>query len=79
PFSVARQKTADHMVYSVQTSPHGFIRFEIDYSAIDAVRKERKDAFKMTHGVCLTYLPFVIGALTLALRQFPLVNSGVDG
>jgi len=67
------------MVYSAQTSPHGFISFEVDYSAIDAVRKERKDAFKTAHGVGLTYLPFVIRALVLALPQFPLVNSAVHG
>lgn len=79
PFSVARQKTAERMVYSAQTSPHGFISFEVDYGAIDAVRKERKDAFKTVYGASLTYLPFVIRALTLALRQFPLVNSTVDG
>ncbi|MGI6855033.1 dihydrolipoamide acetyltransferase family protein [Mesorhizobium sp. 1B3] len=79
PFTLARQKTAEHMVYSVHTSPHGFISSEVDYGAIDAVRKQRKDAFKTAYGVSLTYLPFVIRALTLAVRQFPLVNSAIDG
>ncbi len=79
PFSVARQKTAEHMVYSVQASPHGFISFEVNYGAIDIVRKKRKDAFKSEHGVSLTYLPFVLRALTIALRKFPFINSAVDG
>jgi pyruvate dehydrogenase E2 component (dihydrolipoamide acetyltransferase) len=79
PFSVARQKIAEHMVYSVQASPHGFISFEVDYGAIDKVRKKRNDGLKAEHGVSLTYLPFVLRALTVALRKFPLINSAVDG
>lgn len=79
PFSAMRQATARHMVHSVQTAPHGFISYEVDYGAIEAVRRERKEAFRTTHGIGLTYLPFVIRAAAIALRQFPLVNSAVDG
>jgi pyruvate dehydrogenase E2 component (dihydrolipoamide acetyltransferase) len=79
PFSIARQKTAEHMLYSVRTSPHGFISFEVDYGVIDTIRKKRKDAFKAEYGVGLTYLPFVLRALTVALRKFPLINAAVDG
>lgn len=79
PFSAIRQATARHMIHSVQTAPHGFISYEVDYGAIEAVRRERKEAFRTTHGIGLTYLPFVIRAAAIALRQFPLVNSAVDG
>ena len=79
PFSPMRQKTAEHMVHSVQVAPHGFISFEVDYGAIETVRSRRKESFRAEHGIGLTYLPFVLRALGLALRKFPLINSAVDG
>lgn len=79
PFSPMRHKTAEHMVHSVQVAPHGFISFEVDYGAIETVRSRRKESFRAEHGIGLTYLPFVLRALGLALRKFPLINSAVDG
>ena len=78
PLSAIRRRTGEHMVYSVQTTPHGFMAFEIDYSAIERVRLARKDAFKQEEGISLTYLPFMVSAVADALRAFPLINSSVS-
>lgn len=79
PFSPVRKQIAEHMMRSVQTSPHGFIAFEIDYTAIEQARSATQQTFKSREGFGLTYLPFVLFALAEALRAFPLVNSSVDG
>jgi pyruvate dehydrogenase E2 component (dihydrolipoamide acetyltransferase) len=79
PFSTMRRQIAEHMVRSVKTSPHGFIAFEIDYSAVEAARATAGAAFKAREGFGLTILPFVLFALAQAIRAFPLVNSSVDG
>jgi pyruvate dehydrogenase E2 component (dihydrolipoamide acetyltransferase) len=79
PFSTMRRQIAEHMVRSVKTSPHGFIAFEIDYSAVEAARATAGAAFRAREGFGLTVLSFVLFALAQAIRAFPLVNSSVDG
>jgi len=79
PFSPARRQIAEHMVRSTHTSPHGFIAFEVDYTAVETARAAVRLAFRKREGFSLTYLPFVMFALVRAVRAFPLVNSSVDG
>jgi 2-oxoglutarate dehydrogenase E2 component (dihydrolipoamide succinyltransferase)/2-oxoisovalerate dehydrogenase E2 component (dihydrolipoyl transacylase) len=65
PLSQMRKTIADRMLKSRQTSAHVSSFFEADFSAVAAFRKGRD----------LTYLPFVIRAVTKALRDVPMVNS----
>jgi 2-oxoglutarate dehydrogenase E2 component (dihydrolipoamide succinyltransferase)/2-oxoisovalerate dehydrogenase E2 component (dihydrolipoyl transacylase) len=65
PFTQMRRTIADRMVKSKQTSAHVTTYFEVDFSAIAAFREGRS----------LTYLPFVIRAVTRAIRDVPMVNS----
>jgi 2-oxoglutarate dehydrogenase E2 component (dihydrolipoamide succinyltransferase)/2-oxoisovalerate dehydrogenase E2 component (dihydrolipoyl transacylase) len=65
PFTQMRRTIADRMVKSKQTSAHVTTYFEVDFSAIAAFREGRG----------LTYLPFVIRAVTRAIRDVPMVNS----
>jgi pyruvate/2-oxoglutarate dehydrogenase complex dihydrolipoamide acyltransferase (E2) component len=53
------------MLKSKQTSAHVTTFFEADFSAIAKFREGRS----------LTYLPFVIRAVTRAIRDVPIVNS----
>src|SRR5262249_2437681 len=50
---------------------------EVDYEAIDRVRKVHQAAFKAEEGVSLTYLPFVARALVDALVDFPHVKASM--
>jgi 2-oxoglutarate dehydrogenase E2 component (dihydrolipoamide succinyltransferase) len=79
PFSPVRRQIAEHMVRSVHTSPHGFIAFEVDYTAVERARATVREPFRQREGFGLTYLPFVMFALAQAVRAFPLVNSSIEG
>ncbi len=73
--SVMRKSIAEHMVRSLQTSPHAWTLQEIDVTRLVRYREAEKDSFKARHGVSLTYLPFVAQVLCDALKQFPWLNS----
>ena len=79
PFSTIRQKTADRLAENWRTIPHVFQALEVDFTAIDKVRKSRKDAFKAKHGLSLTFLPFITRSVSIALREFPDINARTDG
>jgi 2-oxoglutarate dehydrogenase E2 component (dihydrolipoamide succinyltransferase) len=72
-----RRRTAEHMVRSKATSPHAFIANEVDFEAVERVRKGWGDRFRSEEGFRLTYLPFVARAAVEALRDFPLLNASV--
>jgi len=78
PFDRFRKVTAEHMVRSKATSPHVLQAIDADFTAVDAVRMGRKDAWKADTGYSLTYLPFVARAVCQALAEFPNINASVD-
>jgi 2-oxoglutarate dehydrogenase E2 component (dihydrolipoamide succinyltransferase) len=77
PLSVMRKKIAQHMVLSKQTSAHVTTVFEVDFTAIDKLRRQNKDAYA-ERGVKLTYLPFIVQAIVTGLREFPIINASMD-
>jgi pyruvate dehydrogenase E2 component (dihydrolipoamide acetyltransferase) len=79
PFNRIRKMTAEHMVMSKQTSPHVLTAIEVDYESVERVRRRHRDAFKAEEGFGLTYLPFIARALSGALREYPYLNSSVEG
>ena len=52
---------------------------DVDFTAVDAVRVEKKESWKNDKGYSLTYLPFVARAVCLALAEFPKLNASIDG
>lgn len=74
-----RKIIADHMVMSVQVSPHVTTVVEADVTNLVFWREKNKDAFLKKYGVKITYMPFFIEATAAALAEFPMVNSSVDG
>lgn len=79
PFDKIRKLTADHMVMSKQTSPHVLQAIEVEYTAVDLVRKSVGPAWKAENGYSLTYLPFITRAIALAITEFPKMNASVEG
>ncbi|MBX2849160.1 MAG: 2-oxo acid dehydrogenase subunit E2 [Acidiferrobacterales bacterium] len=79
PFDKIRKLTADHMVMSKQTSPHVLQAVEVEYTAVDLVRKSVGPAWKAANGYSLTYLPFIARAIALAITDFPKMNASVEG
>lgn len=78
PMDHMRKSIAAHMVNSVQTSPHVFAVSEADMTNLVRYREKNKDEFQKREGYKLTYMPFIVQACALALRDYPLVNSSVQ-
>ena len=79
PFDRIRRVTAEHMVHSKATSAHVMQAVEVDFSGVDRVRLPKRSDWRARQGFSLTYLPFIARATCLALRDYPNVNSSVDG
>lgn len=74
PMTSIRRAIAEHMVRSVQTSPHVTTVFEIDFSAVAAHRRANKDSYERD-GVRLTFTAYIVAATVQSLKAHPLVNS----
>ncbi len=78
PMSVMRKKIAEHMINSRRTSAHVHSVFEINFHAVDQVRKAKKAEYE-AQGAKLTYLSFIIKAAAEALKAVPIINASVSG
>ena len=74
-----RKMIADHMVHSVHTAPHVTSFVEADVTNLVLWRNKYKKEFENREGEKLTFTPIFIEAVAKALRDFPLVNSSIDG
>ena len=70
-----RKAIANAMVLSKTTIPHAAAMMEIDWTPVAKFRDSVRETFKAREGYELTYLPFAIKAVTIALRRHPLVNA----
>jgi 2-oxoglutarate dehydrogenase E2 component (dihydrolipoamide succinyltransferase) len=74
-----RKMIADHMVRSVQTSPHVTSFVEADVTNLVLWRNANKEGFQEKYGEKLTYTPLIAEAIVRAILDFPGVNASVDG
>ena len=74
-----RKMIADHMVRSVQTSPHVTSFVEADVTNLVLWRNANKQAFQEKYGEKLTFTPLIAEAIVKAIGEFPGVNASVDG
>ncbi|CAM3962231.1 dihydrolipoamide acetyltransferase family protein [Alkalicoccus chagannorensis] len=72
-----RKAISKAMVNSKHTAPHVTLMDEIDVSALVAHRKQFKPVAE-EKGIKLTYLPYVVKALTSAVREYPMLNTSLD-
>lgn len=72
-------KMAEHMVRSLQVSPHVQAISECDVTKIVDFREKNAERFEKHERFKLTYTPFFVDATVRALKEFPLVNSSVEG
>lgn len=72
-----RRAISKAMVNSKHTAPHVTLMDEIDVTDLVAHRKQFKAAAQ-EKGIKLTYLPYVVKALTSAIREYPILNASVD-
>jgi 2-oxoglutarate dehydrogenase E2 component (dihydrolipoamide succinyltransferase) len=74
-----RKLIADHMVMSKHTSPHVTSFVEVDVTNLVNWRNKVKDNYKKQYGENITFTPIFVEAVARAIRDFPMVNSSVDG
>jgi pyruvate dehydrogenase E2 component (dihydrolipoamide acetyltransferase) len=79
PMSKMRALISEHMVASRRTSAHVTSFIEIDFTRVAKIRAKKRAEFEAATGQKLTYMPFIIKAVTQGLQAFPVMNSSVAG
>lgn len=77
PISSVRKAIVTAMTLSKQIIPHTVLMDELDVSELVNLRNDQK-GFAAEAGIHLTYMPFIIKALTLTLKEFPIFNASFD-
>ena len=78
-FTAVRKRVAENMAKSWSVSPHVLQVVEADFSRVDHARKAHGAEWKRREGFSLTYLPFIVRAISIALGKFPKLNSSLQG
>lgn len=77
PIKGIRKTIGERMVLSLFTAPHVVSMDEADVTELVKLReKEKKMAEEK--GIKLTYLAFIVKAVTVALKQHPYLNASLD-
>jgi len=70
-----RRITAQRTRESLATSATAWSVTEVDYANVDVSRKALTAAWKARYGSSLTYLPYVLRSVSLALQAYPHLNA----
>lgn len=79
PMDNMRKAIAKNMQASKLTSPHVNSIDEVDMTNLVKFRESFKKQFEKEEGFSLTYTHFILYAIVQALKEFPIVNSSIDG
>ncbi|HOI47270.1 MAG TPA: dihydrolipoamide acetyltransferase family protein [Bacilli bacterium] len=77
PITKIRKTIVKNMVISKSVIPHTTVMDELDVTNLVNFRTEQKE-LALSKGVKLTYMPFIIKAVVLALKDYPVFNSSFD-
>lgn len=77
PLRGVRKKIAQKMQLSKQIIPHFTLMEEVNVSELVRLKSKLKPLAEK-RGVKVTYLPFVIKALIVTAREFPMFNATID-
>jgi 2-oxoglutarate dehydrogenase E2 component (dihydrolipoamide succinyltransferase) len=77
--STRRRRIAEHLLEAQHATAHLTTFNELDMTAVLQLRERLKDRVDKEHGVRLTFMPFFVKAVCLALKAYPKVNCQVDG
>jgi pyruvate dehydrogenase E2 component (dihydrolipoamide acetyltransferase) len=79
PMNSIRKVIAKRMVQSKFTAPHIYFFNDVDMEKLLTLREEILTEFEENEGVRISINDFLIKAVALTLREYPLVNSAVSG
>jgi len=74
-----RKRIAERLVDARQQTAMVTTFNEVDMGRVIALRRKYKDYYQQHHDVSLGYMPFFVKACVEALKEFPAVNSRIDG
>lgn len=77
PLKGIRKTIAENMNKSLQNAAHVTHTDWVDITNLAALKDKEKAAAE-DKGVKLTFLPFIVKAVVLALKEFPYLNSSLD-
>jgi 2-oxoglutarate dehydrogenase E2 component (dihydrolipoamide succinyltransferase) len=73
-----RRLTAEHMVLAKRVAPHVHSFIEIDFSAVDELRRANKARWA-EQNARVSFTAFVVWACSRVLREFPPINATISG
>ncbi len=73
-FNMMRKVIAERLTQSKQQIPHFYVTTSIDITDLMTRRKELKE-----EGINISVNVFIMKAVALALKEFPMLNSSTDG
>jgi pyruvate dehydrogenase E2 component (dihydrolipoamide acetyltransferase) len=74
-----RKVIAKRMAQSKSTAPHIYFFNDVDMEKLLALREEIVDDFEKNEGIRISINDFLIKAVALTLREYPVMNSMVSG
>ncbi len=79
PMDTTRKRIMEHMIKSRDTSVHVSSVTEVDMSKIYNFMKLNKKRFIEEEKIKFTYMTFISHAVVNAIKEYPLINSKIDG
>lgn len=77
PLSGPLRAMAEHMALSARTAARVTTMAEVDMTEMVRLRHALKDPFQKSHGLSLTFVPFVMKAIGEGVREFPILNASL--
>lgn len=77
PLKGIRKKIAEHMVKSVSTIPHVTHVDELEMDRLKEFKNQLKE-YSGDKDIKLTFLPFFVKAIVIALKEFKTLNASID-
>jgi 2-oxoglutarate dehydrogenase complex dihydrolipoamide succinyltransferase (E2) component len=68
---------AEHMAASAQTAARVTTMAEVDMTDLVKLRAALKEKFKKDYNVSLTFVPFVMKAMSEGIKEFPILNASL--
>jgi 2-oxoglutarate dehydrogenase E2 component (dihydrolipoamide succinyltransferase) len=78
PLNAVRKRVAENMAKSWTTVPHVLQVVEADFHRVEQARRDA-GTWKEREGFELTYLSFIVRAVSIALGRYPKLNSVFNG
>jgi 2-oxoglutarate dehydrogenase complex dihydrolipoamide succinyltransferase (E2) component len=79
PLTGALRAMAEHMAVSAKTAARVTTVAEVDMTELVTLRNGLKERCKQDYGISLTFVPFVMRAISEGMKRFPILNASLRG